>query len=282
MNLLNYKATKNDEGRTIFKFLTKVLNNTPISRIEKSFRKKDIKLNGVRVIDKNIKLNLNDIIEVYGLDNVSRNDFFPTDYSDLKINHEDENILIIDKKSGVVVHGEIDSLDNKVLSYLKFQQTDSFKPSHVGRLDKDTSGLIVYAKNYKTLVQLNEKTEYFDKYYLLKSDYEFDKKDVTLYTKYDYKTDKYLISEKPNKDWIMMRTIFYKEKQRRYAKIITGKKHQIRLSLSYLGFPIYGDRKYNGPKDKRLRLHSFKLVFKKLNDNLEYLNNTIYISNEKY
>ncbi|MGL4343380.1 MAG: pseudouridine synthase [Metamycoplasmataceae bacterium] len=276
-----FKATKNDEGRIIFKYLIKVLDNVPISRIEKLFRKKDIKINGKRVSDKTIQLKENDEIVVYGLEDTERDDFVKID-SNLKINYEDDNILIVDKLPGVVVHGDINSLDNQVLSYLKFNKIDSFKPSHIGRLDKDTSGLIVYAKNYKTLVELNDKTKYFDKFYLLKSDYDFDKKIVILYTKYDTKTDSILVSEKPNKNWTRMETIFYKEKNIRYAKLLSGRKHQIRLSLNYLNFPIYGDKKYGGKKERRLFLHSHKIVFKNLSKDLEYLNNGIFISNEKW
>ena len=69
------------------------------------------------------------------------------------------------------MHGFNDSLDNQVLSYLNYKQTDSFIPSSIGRLDRVTSGLIIYAKTYSALVQLNNKINLHEKYYLLKSDF---------------------------------------------------------------------------------------------------------------
>ena len=63
------------------------------------------------------------------------------------------------------MHGFNDSLDNQVLSYLNYKQTDSFIPSSIGRLDRVTSGLIIYAKTYSALVQLNNKINLFKRNY---------------------------------------------------------------------------------------------------------------------
>lgn len=281
MNLISFQASANDENRTIFKFLVKVLNNIPISKIEKLFRKKDIKLNNKRISDKGIFLKENDLIEIYGISDFRKKTYFSSEIN-FKINYEDENILIVEKPVNVVIHSENNCLDFQVLSYLKYEQKDSFKPSHVGRIDKGTSGLIIYAKNYKSLVELNKKISFFDKYYLLKSDYQFNKKHLILYYYKDLKTEKIFLDENPKTDWKKMETIFYKEKNIRYAKLLSGKKHQIRLSLMYLGYPIYGDRKYKGKPDKRLYLHSYKIVFKKLNAPLNYLNGQIFISKTKW
>lgn len=280
MNLIKFRATENDEGRTIFKFLVKRMNNVPLSKIEKLFRKKDIKINTKRINDKKIVIKKNDLIEVYAIEDFSFNDFIKIDHN-LSINYEDENILIVEKPAGIAIHDDEKSLDNQVLSYLNFKKIDSFKPSHVGRLDKGTSGLIIYAKNYKTLVQLNEKTKNFEKYYLLKSDYDFDKKHVVVYCK--WKNDGTVFTSlEPKRGWTKMETLFLKEKNLRYAKLISGKKHQIRISLQALNFPIYGDRKYGGKWQKRMFLHSYKIIFHKLNGNLEYLNNQIFISKNKF
>lgn len=279
MTINKFRATINDEGRTIFKYLIKQLNNIPISRIEKLFRKKDIKVNDKRIKDKNYKLLLNDEIIIYGLDDISKQEYVKTSISFKKI-FEDNNILVVEKPINIAIHGEENCLDNQVLSYLKYSKVDSFKPSHVGRLDKSTSGLMIYAKTYKALVELNNKTKYFEKYYELKSDFPWEKKHVIYYATYNKKNKNTILDINPPGQ--KMETIFFKDGNRRYAQIITGKKHQIRLTLQKLNFPIKGDRRYGGTYGTRVFLHSSKIVFHKLEKDLEYLNGTSFISKIKW
>jgi 23S rRNA pseudouridine955/2504/2580 synthase len=187
--------------------------------------------------------------------------------------------LVINKPINVAVHGEPDCLDFQVLSYLEYKKVDSFKPSHIGRLDKSTSGIIIYAKNYSTLVQINEKTGDFEKYYVMKSDFPFEKQHFIFYSKYDKKTKRHKLSETlPGEK---METIFFTQGKKKYARIITGKKHQIRVTLQHLGYPIKGDRRYGGDYGKRVFLHSNKLVFHNLTKELEYLNGTMFVSEPK-
>lgn len=117
---------------------------------------------------------------------------------------------------------------------------------------------------------------------MLKSDYEFNKKHLILYFYKDFKTEKIYLSTEPKKNWKKMETIFYRDKNIRYAKLLSGRKHQIRLSLQYLGYPIYGDKKYGGKRASRLYLHSYKIGFKNLENHLKYLNNQIFISKTKW
>lgn len=279
MKLIKLVASSNDEGRTLYKYLIKNLNNVPISKIEKVFRLKDVKVNGIKNNDKNYIIQKGDHVWVYGLKDVYKNDFVETNILFKKI-FEDDNILVIDKPINIAVHGEENSLDNQVLSYLKYKKIDSFMPSHVGRLDKSTSGLILYAKNYKTIVELNKKTKDFEKYYLLKSDFPWNKKHVIFYALYNSKNGSITLNE--NKPGSKMETIFFKDGNKSYARIITGKKHQIRVTLQKLGFPIKGDRRYGGDFGSRVFLHSHKIVFHNLDGHLEYLNGTSFISDIKW
>ena len=279
MTLIKLKATKNDEGRTLFKFLVKHLNNVPISAIEKLFRIKDIKLNGHKTNYKSYKIMAGDEIYVYGISEYKSNNFSQTIIK-FKVIYEDKNILVIDKPINISMHGFDDSLDNQVLTYLNYKQLDTFKPASIGRLDRSTSGLIVYAKTYKSLTQLNEKINNHDKYYLLKSDFPWEKKDVTFFGRKNTRTNEMeLFNQKPG---IEMSTYFFKDLNKKYAKITTGKKHQIRLTLKHLGYPIYGDKKYGGKFDKRVYLHSYKIDFHSLVDELEYLNDTQFICDIKW
>lgn len=279
MNLIKFKATKNDEGRSLYKYLIKQLNNVPISKIEQLFRKKDIKVNEKRTSNKTYSIGENDEIIIYGIDNYKSEKKYLTKIN-FKVIYEDENILIINKPYNLSMHGFDDCLDNQVLTYLNFEQKDSFKPASIGRLDKTTSGLVVYAKKYKALVQLNNNINKFEKFYILKSDFQWYFKKVTFYgrkNKKNFNMD--LFDTKPG---IKMETIFIKDKNKRYAKILTGKKHQIRLTLKKLGFPIYGDRKYGGKIDKRVYLHSYKIIFHNLSDELKYLNDNQFICEIKW
>jgi len=169
-----YKATKNDAGRSLLKFMQKLFKDVPKSRLERTFRQKDIKVNGKRINDKKYVIQAGDEIVIYGL-------FTETEIKqDVKANitfktlYEDQNILIVDKKVGTPVHDAKDSLDNQVLAYLKFKQIDSFVPSHVGRIDKQTSGIMIYGKTYEAVRQLNEASEKLKKIYEFKSDLDRD------------------------------------------------------------------------------------------------------------
>ena len=123
MNLIKLKASKNDEGRTLFKFLVKNLNNVPVSAIEKVFRLKDVKVNGIKTNNKSYSVVNNDDIWIYGLEDVKKNVTYQTKI-DFKVIYEDKNILVINKPINVSMHGFNDSLDNQVLSYLNYKQTD--------------------------------------------------------------------------------------------------------------------------------------------------------------
>lgn len=277
-------ATKNDEGRKLIKFLQSIFKNTPESHIYRAFRKKDIKVNDKRINDRNYIINEGDCIIIHGFqsDDKAFKKYDKSLQKPLKIIYEDNNILLVNKDPFVEVHGSKKSLDNQVLAYLKFNQTSSFKPSHVGRLDKDTSGLIIYAKNYESLVELNYKTVFFDKIYKLKSDYKGEDKVVEFYTKKDESKQKMIASKIPfSNESKLVKTKIFAINNELFAKLITGKKHQIRLTMEYLKNPIYGDKKYGGKKAKRLYLHSYKLTFKKLENNLEYLNNKTFVCDIK-
>lgn len=279
MNLIKFKATKNDEGRTLYKYLIKQLNNIPLSIIEKLFRIKDIKVNGKKTNNKSYLIVSGDEIFVYGIENPKLETFNSTAIK-FKVIYEDKNILVIDKPINISMHGFEDCLDNQVLTYLNYKQLDSFKPSSIGRLDRSTSGLVIYAKTYKALVQLNEKINKHEKFYLLKSDFPWEKKQVCFYGRKNIKNHEIeLFDSKPG---IKMETMFFIDRNKKYAKILTGKKHQIRLTLKHLNFPIYGDKKYGGKFDKRVFLHSYKIIFHSLEDELEYLNDTQFICDIKW
>lgn len=267
-------ATKNDAGRTILKFLISIFKNISHHKIEKLFRKKNIKINDQKINDKKIILKENDIIKIYGLNLEEFNNFKKIDVY-FKVIYEDENILVINKPENFLVHGKYNSIDNQVLTYLNFKKIDSFTPSHVGRLDKVTSGIILYAKNYSSLKELNDKKDYFEKFYIAISNLN---KEILLESFIfhdDLKQKEFINKEKGKK----CKTKFIPLKDNKVLiQIFTGRKHQIRASLEYLNFPIKGDTKYGGFKAKRVYLHANKIILNNLEGNLTYLNNKEFIS----
>ena len=163
-------ALENDVNRTIYKYLIKVLPNVPLSRLQRAFRNHDIKVNGNRKVSKDYKLVLNDEIIVYGLNDIGKRTEVEKVAINFKVLFEDDNILAVSKKVNDEVHGTSNSLDNQVLSYLNFKPHGSFTPSHIGRIDKAASGIVLYAKTYSALTQLKAKINYLVKIYEFKSD----------------------------------------------------------------------------------------------------------------
>ena len=248
-------AKNNDVNRSLFKYLVIMLNNVPISRIEKLFRLKDIKVNGIRTNDKQYKLKLGDEIIVYGLNDLFKENIESKVEINFSVIYEDKNLLIIDKAKNIAIHSEENCLNEQVLKYLNYKKNSSFVPSSIGRLDKKTSGLILYAKNYKTLVEFEEKQKYFDKVYQFVSDYNIP----------------------DSKFGVQAKTAFWIDGNRKYAQILTGKKHQIRVTLQNMGFPILGDTKYGGKRARRMFLHSYSITFHNLSEDFSEYNEQIFI-----
>lgn len=268
-------AKNNDVNRSLFKYLVIMLNNVPISRIEKLFRLRDIKVNGIRTNDKQYKLKLGDEIIVYGLNDLFKENVESKVEINFSVIYEDKNLLIIDKTKNVAIHSEENCLNEQVLKYLNYKKNSSFVPSSIGRLDKKTSGLILYAKNYKTLVEFEEKQKYFDKVYQFVSDYNIpDKKIVTVRIKKDIANEKMVVDSKFG---VQAKTAFWIDGNRKYAQILTGKKHQIRVTLQNMGFPILGDTKYGGKRARRMFLHSYSITFHNLSEDFSEYNEQIFI-----
>ncbi|WP_406613746.1 pseudouridine synthase [Mycoplasma corogypsi] len=280
--MFEFIATKNDAGRTLIKLLQKYLNNLPNSKIEKIFRKKDVKVNGKRTNQKDLIINENDQVVIYGIFDASVASTTVNTKPNLIILYEDEHILVLNKQAGVEVHGSDNSLDNQVLSYLNYKQVDSFKPSHIGRLDKETSGIIVYGKTYLAVSRLNEHNHQFTKKYQFQSEFNGPEQTLKLYLYKDETNKKVKASkvEVPNSKLAI--TKLYIENKKKIAEILTGKKHQIRVSLQFIGKPIYGDRRYGGKKMDRLMLHSYYLKLSGLTGELKYLNNMEFYALAKW
>ncbi|KKW61195.1 RluA family pseudouridine synthase [Mycoplasma capricolum] len=295
--MTKFVVNKNDQNQTLFKFLKKTFKTTPISVIYKWIRNKSIKINSKRVNDKNYLLKINDIVEVYDSNKpIIRDQFNYISNVNLDIVYEDSNILIVNKPNNLEMHSIYNlCLDDMVKSYLVDKKEydiyleNSFVISHVHRLDKLTSGLVIYAKNkisstiltnaFKTKDQIN-------KYYYALTSYDWNLNDfleVNGYINYNSNTQKADFSLVEKNNYKYCQTEFkLVNKNLILVKLITGKKHQIRSVLSFYNNPILNDFRYNGKKEndqKMIYLAAFKIEFKSLKKPLDYLNNKVIIKN---
>ncbi|MBQ4136470.1 MAG: RluA family pseudouridine synthase [Clostridia bacterium] len=280
---------KNDAGQRLDKFVIKSLKAFPHSLLYKSIRTKKIKVNRKRT-EPGYILCEGDTVEMF----ISE-EFFEADASEnafmklkpsLDIVYEDENILLVNKQPGLIVHSdeneEVNTLIGHIKAYLyrkgeyKPENEQSFAPSLCNRIDRNTGGLVLAAKTAAALRFFNEKIKQreLDKYYLCAVHGRMPKREDTLcgYLKKDGDRNIVDISTK--------RTTGYSEIITKYKvleekgdlslleiELVTGKTHQIRAHLSSIGHPLLGDGKYGINRDDRKAgyafqaLHAYRLVF---------------------
>ena len=295
--------TKSESGQTLEKYVRKVLNVAPLSFIYKLFRKKDIKVNGHWEKEKFV-VNENDEVTIYISDEQleefnKKNDYQPNDLIKDWIIYEDKNILLINKPRGVLVqkddHSSDKALDQLVIEYLMYKKEfdpskeEAFKPGPAHRIDRNTSGIVIFGKNHKTLVYLFEllkNHELIGKHYisLVCGNVEEDGEvDAPLRKNFDQK--KVVVAStkdggKPSK------TIYHVIKRfKDYTlldlTLVTGRTHQIRAHMSYIRHHVVGDTKYGDFKvnnyfKKEFNfenqfLHASELHFGHLEKPLDYL-----------
>ena len=285
-------ATQNDSGQRLDKFLTKLLKDAPMGMIYKWIRKKRVKINGKKE-NPSYMIKDGDVLELYIND-----EFFSAPNHTQKgaskpvIVYQDKNIVVLDKPSGVASHGEEDSLLDRITNHLietgEFDPNaeHTFSPALCNRLDKNTSGLVIAAKNAAALREINNKIKLreIEKYYVLKTE----KPPVPPQGIIEGYT---LKNEKERKVYFYKDAVpGAKHSKTLYrtldndgtveVQLVTGRTHQIRASFAYIGSPLVGDVKYgaskNGKKDFQM-LRSYKLVFnfKTPAGELDYLNGKV-------
>ena len=271
-------VNKKYDNRKLDKFLKNNISNLSNNLFYKTLRKKDIKINGKRVSE-NVTVFEGDEILVYIPDNLLESNL------SLDIVYEDNNILLINKPSNIEVTG-VQSLTEVVH---KLYSSCEFKPMPCHRLDRNTSGLILFAKNKLALEILLDKFKHheIEKHYLALV-YGVPKKKNEKLISYLFKdSSKSLvyISDVPKKGYQKIITsyslieTFDNNSSLLDVEIETGRTHQIRAHLAHINLPIIGDGKYGINeinkkfKAKTQKLVSYKLFFKFESDSgiLEYL-----------
>lgn len=271
-------VNKKYDNKKLDKFLKDNISTLSNNLFYKTLRKKDIKINGKRVSE-NVTVFENDEILVYISDDLLENKL------NLDIIYEDNNILLINKPSNIEVTGQ-DSLTEVVH---KLYTSCEFKPMPCHRLDRNTSGLILFAKNTQALEILLDKFKHheIEKHYLALVYGIPQKKNERLisYLFKDSSKSLVYISDVPKKGYQKIITSysliesFDNDTSLLDVEIETGRTHQIRAHLAHIGLPIIGDGKYGINeinkkfKAKTQKLVSYKLIFKFESDSeiLEYL-----------
>ena len=266
-----FKVDKSSIGMRIDRWIKNNIGKLPQSLIEKELRKGNIKLNDKKV-KSSIKINLNDQIKFYNLNykfklNEIKNKFIPSiktiKQNESLIISNNEDFVVLNKSAGISVQGGTKSRKNIIDILSKSHIFKDTKPFTVHRLDKETSGILIVAKNRETASLLTSlfRLRKIHKTYLAICEGEFSDSSGEL--------NHNLIRYEGRKKIIEKAKSYYKllDKNQNLSllelKPITGRKHQLRKQLFEIGHPICGDDKYySNIKLKNLMLHSYKIKFK--------------------
>ena len=281
--------TANDSSQRLDKFLTKAYPSLPQSMLYKSIRKKDIKLNGKRC-EISTRLQEGDVLTMYLKDEFFERDPYTYDFlkapDKLNILYEDANIMLLDKKPGLIVHPDenyhFDSLLARIQRVL-FERGDynpadenAFAPALINRIDRNTGGIVMAAKNAETLRIMNEKVRAreISKFYLCIVQGKMPKREDTLkaYLEKNNAQNRVYIHSRPTENTKTILTRYkVLEEKRDFSlleiELLTGRTHQIRAHMAYIWHPLAGDGKYGSNTVNRQigmayqALYSYKLCF---------------------
>ena len=324
------KIGKNDAGQRLDKFITKALD-IPMSLLYKSIRLKKIKVNRKRA-EANMKLEEGDTVQCFlaeeffekGKKNpLSEGSELSAESlgrirTELDIVYEDENIILVNKPAGLSVHEDESTKSNTLITHIQSylyskgeylpEHEQSFAPALCNRIDKNTQGIVIAAKNAEALRVMNEKIKAreINKFYLAAVHGIPKEKSATLrgYLIKDEKTNTVRVFDrnppKGAKEIITKyRTVAVKSGTALVeVELLTGRTHQIRAHMAHIGHPLIGDGKYGKNKDDRAKgykhqaLCSYKLSFAFSGEStaLDYLNgkefsipkNSIYFTKEYF
>ena len=276
---ITFLAKDLEKKMRLDKFLTENLKNLSRSQIKKIIISKNIKINKKQIIASSEKIKENDLIEVYIPE--KKTDYIKPKKINLDIIYEDEDIIVINKNSGLIVHPGAGNKDETLVNGLLYLYKNNlsnlngeFRPGIVHRIDKDTSGIIVVAKNNHAHALLSEQ---FSKHTISRKYVALvwgvirplNGKISTLISRSKKNRQLMSVSDRLGKKAVTNYKTIKTFSSKEIPKISlvecileTGRTHQIRVHLEYKGNPLIGDKKYGKKKTK------FKKINKKFNEML--------------
>ena len=297
---------KNESNQRLDRFLKKYLAEATQSFIYKMIRKKNIKVNGAKA-EPETTIVEGDIVQLYLSEETIEK--FIAKKGEIKsklipnIIYEDDNIILINKPVGILSHGASKEFEENIvdsmISYLiekgdyvpRIEKT--FTPAICNRLDRNTSGIVIGAKNYKALKDINQaiKNGHVRKFYktIVKGNIKKEFKAEAFLSK-DEDRNMVSIQDEDEGGKKITTIVTPLANKRDYSlleiELITGRTHQIRSHLSSLGYPVIGDRKYGRRQINEIFfdeyqldnqwLHGYKIIFNGLE--LEYLNGLEFVA----
>lgn len=310
-DMREFTIQKNDAGQRLDRFVAKALPLLPPALLQKYIRLKRIKVNG-KGSQRDVRLAAGDVLQLYINDEffdqpTEENRFLSIFKPQLDIVYEDENLLLVNKRPGLVVHADetekVNTLINHIQAYLyqkkewNPRQENSFVPALCNRIDRNTGGIVIAAKNAQTLRILNDKIR----------DHELRKSYLCVTVgrprPAEGKVEGFLLKDEKKKEVSFYRrpvpggkkaVTLYRTLETRgelslvECGLLTGRTHQIRVSMAELGHPLLGDGKYgNGQINRkygetRQALYSYRLAFDFTTDAgaLEYLRGSVFTVTE--
>ncbi len=274
----------NDQGQRLDRFLSKVMPEAGQGIIYKSLRKKRIKVNGKRITDGSLRICEGDRLEIYCNDEffatATHTDATPVFQHELWVVYEDEHIIVMNKPSGLPSQAEPgeDSLEAEMRDYLirkgdyQPERENTFLPSLCHRIDRNTSGLVIGAKDAESLRIMNEKIKNREvrKFYLCETEGTPTPKtgEIRGWLKKDEKGRRMIFSDIKVPGATSCHTRYRVLESGKIAtveaELFTGRTHQIRTGFAHLGHPLVGDVKYGAKKDGKgsyQHLNSYRILF---------------------